>query len=297
MAPAGLHCVAAKLGNLSNHRHHRGYRLLVIVQRQPAALMRACHPGPALAVTLLGAAFAVSADLDSARVMLVTSAVLTGQLSIGWSNDLIDARRDRAVGRDDKPLATGELWESTARVACALAVVATVALSLVCGVVAGLVHLGCVAAGWGYNLGVKATALSWLPYAVAFGGLPVFVVLAEPGAGRPPWWISVAAALLGVGAHLVNVLPDLGDDEATGVRGLGHRLGHRRASLLAVACLVAATVVIGLGTSAVPSAVLVLAFAAVAMLAALALVARGRVPFRAAIGIAVVDVLLLVAAG
>jgi hypothetical protein len=47
----------------------------------------------------------------------------------------------------------------------------------------------------------------------------------------------------------------------------------------------------------VPGAVLVLAFAAVAMLAALALRARGRVPFQAAIGIAVVDVLLLVAAG
>jgi hypothetical protein len=64
-----------------------------------------------------------------------------------------------------------------------------------------------------------------------------------------------------------------------------------------VACLVAATVVIAVGTSAVPGAVLVLAFAAVAMLAALALRARGRVPFQAAIGIAVVDVLLLVAAG
>jgi 4-hydroxybenzoate polyprenyltransferase len=269
----------------------------MIVQRPPVALLRACHPGPTLAVTLLSATFAVSAGLDSARVVLVTAAVLAGQLSIGWGNDLIDAPRDRAVGRDDKPLATGELWESTARVGCALAVAATVVLSLVCGLVAGLVHLCCVAAGWGYNLGVKATALSWLPYAVAFAGLPVFVVLAEPGSGPPPWWISVAAALLGVGAHLVNVLPDLGDDEATAVRGLGHLLGHRRASLLAVACLVAATVVIAVGTSAVPGAVLVLAFAAVAMLAALALRARGRVPFQAAIGIAVVDVLLLVAAG
>src|SRR3712207_7375206 len=33
---------------------------------------------------------------------------------------------------------------------------------------------------------------------------------------------------LGVGAHLLNVLPDLEDDAATGVRGLPHVLGPRR---------------------------------------------------------------------
>ncbi|MDN5750081.1 MAG: hypothetical protein L0H64_16470, partial [Pseudonocardia sp.] len=138
--------------------------------------------------------------------------------------------------------------------------------------------------------------LSWLPYAVAFGGLPVFVALADPGAGPPPWWVATGGALLGVGAHLVNVLPDLADDEATGVRGLAHRVGPRTASLLAVASLTAATVVITLGTSAVPAAVLTIALVAVAVLAGIALRARGRSPFRAAIGIAVIDVLLLVVA-
>lgn len=261
------------------------------------ALARACHPGPALAVTVLATAFAVSADLTWGRVVLVAAAVLAGQLSIGWSNDLVDARRDRTVGRRDKPLATGELSPATVRLACALAVAATVVLSLACGLVAGLVHLGCVAAGWAYNLGVKGTALSWLPYAVAFGGLPVFVVLSAPGAGPPPWWIPLAAALLGVGAHLVNVLPDLVDDEATGVRGLAHRLGPRRATLLAVASLAAATGALVAGASTVPGVVLGLALAAVAVLAGVALLAGGRVPFRAAVGIAMVDVLLLVVAG
>lgn len=282
---------------MSNNRLRYGHHDSVIGQREPAALVRACHPGPALAVTVLAAAYAASAGLGQGRVALVTTTVLAGQLSIGWSNDLLDAPRDRTVGRSDKPLATGELPEATARAACALAIVTTVVLSLACGLVAGLVHIGVVAAGWAYNLGVKTTSLSWLPYAVAFGGLPVFVALAEPGAGPPPWWIPIAGALLGVGAHLVNVLPDLADDEATGVRGLAHRIGRRRASLLAVASLATATVVIALGTSAVPSVVLVLALASVAVLAGLALVARGRVPFRAAIGIAMVDVLLLVVAG
>ncbi|HWL99531.1 MAG TPA: UbiA family prenyltransferase [Nocardioidaceae bacterium] len=264
--------------------------------RRTAALSRACHPGPALAVTVLATAYAVSAGLGPSRVGLVAAAVLAGQLSIGWGNDLVDASRDQAVGRGDKPVATGDLPRSTARVAVAVASAATVVLSLACGVVAGLVHLGCVAAGWAYNLGVKATPLSGVPFAVAFGGLPVFVALAEPGGGPPPWWVVVAGALLGVGAHLVNVLPDLADDEATGVRGLAHRVGPRQASVLAVASLGAATGVIAVGASAVPGVVLVLVLATVAVLAGLALVAGGRVPFRAAVGIALVDVVLLVVA-
>lgn len=263
-----------------------------------SALLRACHPGPAVAVTVVLTAYGISAGLDPARAVLVATTILTGQLSIGWSNDLVDARRDRSVGRTDKPLATGEVPATMVRLACGLAVLGTVVLSLSWGLVAGLLHLVCVAAGWAYNFGLKATGLSWLPYVVAFGGYPVFVTLAEPGAGPPAWFIPAAGALLGVGAHLVNVLPDLADDEATGVRGLPHRLGHRRAQVLAVVSFAAATVVLALGVAGrVPDVVLVLVLAAVAVLVGLTLVTGGRVPFRAAIGIAGVDVLLLVLAG
>lgn len=257
-----------------------------------AALLRAAHPGPSAAVTLLAAAYAVSLGLAPERVALVTGAVLAGQLSIGWCNDVVDAARDRTVGRGDKPLATGELSLTVARAACGVALAVTVVLSLACGLVAGLVHLACVAAGWAYDLGVKATAWSWVPYAVAFGGLPVFVALA--GTGPPPATVPVAGALLGVGAHLLNVLPDLADDEATGVRGIGHRLGPRRAPVVAVAALVGATLVLALGTPGIPGGWRAGAVLAVLVLAVAALRSEGRTPFRAAIGIAAVDVLLLV---
>ena len=61
------------------------------------ALLRAAHGVPTLAVTVLALLLAVTADLGPARTALVTAAVLAGQLSIGWSNDLVDAGRDRAV--------------------------------------------------------------------------------------------------------------------------------------------------------------------------------------------------------
>ncbi len=260
-------------------------------------LARAAHPGPALAVTVLATLLAVSADLSPARVGLVAAAVATGQLSIGWSNDLVDARRDRLVGRSDKPIVTGETGVGQLRVACALAVAATVALSLACGLGAGAIHLGAVLAGWAYNLGGKATWWSWLPYAVAFGALPVFVWTVPGASGPAQGWMVVAGALLGVGAHLVNALPDLADDEATGVRGLPHRIGARWTPRVAVVALVAATVVIVLGGPTVPRTILVPAVLVTLALAALALTGRGRVPFRAAIGIALVDVVMMVLGG
>ena len=261
-----------------------------------AALARSAHPGPAAAVTVLAVALAVSADLSAGRVALLSGAVASGQLSVGWSNDLIDRTRDRQVGRVDKPLATGELSVAVTRSACALALATTVALSLLCGTVPGIVHLGCIAAAWAYNLGLKSTLFSWLPYALAFGGLPVVVVMSEPGADPPPPWMPLAGALLGVGAHLVNTLPDLADDEATGVRGLPHRIGPRWTRALAVAVLSVASVVIVLGSGSVPTWLVVVALAAVAALGVVTLVADGRTPFRAAIGIALADVIMLVGA-
>ena len=259
-------------------------------------LLRAAHLGPGLAVTVLAALLAVAADLSSANTALVTAAVLTGQLSVGWCNDLRDRARDAAVGRRDKPLASGTLAVSTVQRACALAVAGTVVLSLACGILAGSVHLLCVASAWAYNLWLKGTLASWLPYAVSFGGLTVFVELV--GDAWAPAEVVAGGALLGVAAHLLNVVPDLADDAATGVRGLPHRLGGRASVLLAVGLLVVATVLL-LVTGALASEsdviVALVVGVGVAGLAVLALTGTGRAPFYAAVGIAFVNVVTLVA--
>lgn len=257
-------------------------------------LLAAAHLGPALAVSVMATGYAAALDLTAARVALVGATVLAGQLTIGWSNDLVDADRDRAVGRTDKPIATGAVTATTVRTACAAALLAAAALSVVCGPAAGAVHAVLVVAGWAYNLGLKATVLSWLPYAVAFGGLPVFVHLAAD-VDLPTVAIPVATALLGVGAHLLNALPDLADDAATGVVGLPHRLGATWAPRVAVGVLAAASVLLA-AVAEVSPALRVGVLAVVLALAAVALGSRGRRPFQSAVGIALVDVLMLVVA-
>ncbi len=248
------------------------------------------------AVTALTSLLAVDAGLPVGRAVLVTAAVFTGQLTIGWSNDLIDSQRDRLVERADKPLATGALPARTVRAALVAALVACVVLSLSCGWRSGLTHLVLgVGAGWAYNLGLKRTSWSWLPYAVAFGTLPAVGWLALQPPRLPPWWLMAGGALLGVGAHLVNVLPDLEDDAATGVRGLPHRLGRHRCQLLATVVLLAASSVVVLGPGTWPGGWSWTGLAVTAALAAVGLRWSGSVAFRATVAIAAVDVALLIA--
>ena len=268
--------------------------------RRPGVLLplvRAAHAGPTVAVTTVVALLAVALGLGAYDGAVVTAAVLAGQLTIGWGNDLRDARRDREGGRADKPLATGEVAPSVVRRCLVGAGVACVVLSLLAGWQSAVVHLALgVASGHVYNLRAKATAWSWLPYAVAFGSLPAVVGLADAPPTVPPAWMALTAALLGVGAHFLNALPDLADDAATGVRGLPHRLGATTSRALATSLLVAGTLVAVLGPAGVPPAWTWAALAVVVLLAGVALLGRGRTPFHAAVATALVDVVLLVAA-
>lgn len=216
------------------------------------ALVGASHPIPSVAVTVFTTVLAAALGRSAAGCVLVAGAVLTGQLSVGWLNDLLDTGRDRAAARTDKPLAAGTLSPGMVRVACAVAVVLCVPLSLASGVAAGTVHLVGVAGGWAYDLGVKGTRLSFLPYAVSFGLLVSFVVLGLPGSPWPPVWLVAAAALLGCGAHFLNVVPDVEDDLAAGVRGLPQRLGASRSATVGAVLLACAAIVVTLGPGRPP---------------------------------------------
>lgn len=264
-------------------------------------LLRCSHPEPTVAVTLVMTALAVTTGNSATGVVLVALAVLSGQLSIGWLNDLLDADRDVATGRTDKPLASGEISRRTVGVATGVAVAACAVLSVVAaGPVGGVLHLVAVGAGLAYDVRLKSTPASLLPYLVCFALLPVFVVTALPGSPFPPWWLPVAGGLLGGGAHFANVLPDLDDDAATGVRGLPHVLGARGSRIAAAALLLGATIVIALAAPVpVWLAAAVPVLAAVALGAGFVLGRRpgSRAPFRAVLLVAVLAVALLLVAG
>ncbi len=253
-------------------------------------------------VTVLAVALALGTGAGGWTVAVVGAAVLAGQLSIGWSNDWIDAGRDLAAGRHDKPVVAGLVSEHVLRRASLLAAAACVPLSFAVGWRGGLAHVAAVAGGWAYNGALKASVWSWAPFAVSFGLLPIFVVLALPGHPRPAAWAVSAAALLGAGAHLANVLPDLEDDHATGVRGLAHRLGRRTSSVLAPAVLLVAGGLAVLGPAGAPDPpawLLGALVGAIAVSAGVVAVAapRSRLPFTLTMVVAALCCVLLVRVG
>ncbi|MCX5215029.1 UbiA family prenyltransferase [Kitasatospora sp. NBC_00240] len=265
-------------------------------------LVRACHPEPTAVVTVLVTALAAASGLTPTRCLLVGGAVLTGQLSVGWCNDRVDHARDVAAGRTDKPLVDGALRPRVLALAAGTALALCVPLSLAVGLLAGLAHLTGVGAAWAYNLGLKRTPLSWLPYALGFGLLPAFVALGLPGRPWPPGWAVLGGALLGVGAHLTNVLPDIEADLAAGVRGLPQRLGGGPTRVLAALVLGSAAVVLTVGPPGPTGTAGWAALGVTGLLAPLTVLpvpgrAQSRVPFLATLVLAATAAAALLARG
>ncbi len=265
------------------------------------ALIEATHPGPAAAVTVVATLLAVAAGVPAGRTALVLLAVLAGQASIGWSNDWLDADRDRAVARPDKPVVQGAVRPAQLRRAALIAVALAVVLSLLLGAVPGALLMLLVAGGWAYNAGLKRTWASWVGYVVGFGALPAGVVAAAPGTPVAPWWLVVAGGALGAAAHLANVAPDLEDDLATGVRGLPHRLGPRVSAVACALLLGGASIVLVAGPDGAPTpagwVVLGVAGPAVAVAALAGTRAFRRAAFPAIMLLTVLDVVLLLVGG
>ncbi|WP_182111277.1 MULTISPECIES: UbiA family prenyltransferase [unclassified Actinotalea] len=286
MTAQGAGAVPARLGRATLGRRLEG-------------LVRACHPGPTVVVTAISLTFALGAGAPVPTALLATAAVLAGQLSIGWSNDWLDAGRDLAVGRRDKPVVAGLVSAPALRTGALLAAAACVGLSLATGAVAGFVHVAAVASGWAYNAPLKRTVASFLPYTVSFALLPLFLVLAQ---GRQAaWWVIATGALLGAGAHVANVLPDLEADAATGVRGLPHRLGRTASGVLAPSLLVGAVLVVVLGPQERAALALPAAAAATVLALCAGALALGRpasrLPFRLTMVVAALCAVLLTASG
>jgi 4-hydroxybenzoate polyprenyltransferase len=265
------------------------------------ALIEATHPGPTAAVTVVATLLAVAAGVPAGRAVLLFLAVLAGQASIGWSNDWLDADRDRAVARHDKPVVQGAVRPAQLRTAALIAATLAVVLSLVLGVAPGVLLLLLVASGWAYNAGLKRTWASWVGYVVGFGALPAGVVAAAPGSPAAPWWLVVAGGAIGAAAHLANVAPDLEDDLATGIRGLPHRLGPRVSAAAGALLLGGASIVLVAGPEGRPTpagwVVLGLAVPAVAVAALAGTRAYRRLAFPAILLLTVLDVALLLVGG
>lgn len=217
--------------------------------RTVRALWGSSHPGPTLVVTALALALGVATGLDAWRLALLTLAVFAGQLSVGISNDALDAARDREVGRSDKPLARGDIGLGVAWGAAWGLLGVALALSAPLGWRMLAAHALTLGSAWAYNAGLKSTPWSIVPFLVSFGLFPSLPTLAAPEPAFAAGWAWIAGAALGAAVHLTNVLPDLDDDARTGIRGLPHRLGPRASAIIAALAVLAGAAAVLLGAA------------------------------------------------
>ena len=225
----------------------------------PVPLVRAAHPRQAV-LTALGMAVAAAVSGRPPReVGLVLATVLVGQAVLGWDNDLVDEKADRADERTDKPLATGALERGTVGFALACALLLLVPLSLSSGIAAGLAYLLSVLVGLAGNRWLREGRFSWLPWAVSFALYPAYLSYGGWGGGTqgsaPTVAMTAVAAVLGVGVHVLTSLRGLVDDHQAGRRHLPLRLALRvgapRLLVLAIVFCVVVAAVAGLVGSTV----------------------------------------------
>jgi len=199
-------------------------------------LMQACHFGPTLIVTVIAFGFGTHYWWEGPAYVIAFT-VATGQLVVGWSNDLYDYKDDLAHNRTNKPLVSGlitpQYLQKWLRFMVPFSFIANLLGPL--GINGGLVYMLGIACGVAYNFYFKFSVLSPLPYAIAFAALPSSIAISK--GINPPVWMWLGGALFGMAAHFINVIKDMKQDQVSGIEGLPQRLGTKKSIIVAVALI------------------------------------------------------------
>lgn len=162
--------------------------------------------------------------------------MLLVQFSISALNEYADAELDARAGRM-RPIVVDLLNRKAAVLLAVVFGLVAIGLSGVAfGVVPTLLTVAGLACGWGYDIWLKPTPLSFLPFATAFPLLPIWVgVLAHrPATSFIP--VILGGVPLAVGIHLADAIPDRDNDRHAGLNnlavGLGRPLGEVAAATL-----------------------------------------------------------------
>ena len=200
------------------------------------SLLIASHFGPTVLVVSISFCISIS-QFSLSESIRIALAIFAGQLVVGWSNEVIDYPLDKAAQRVKKPLVSGEISVKNLRLLIPIAVLAAGVFSILSplGSVGTALHLLGILSAMTYNLKLKATILSPIPYLISFGLMPWAIFLAA--GEKPPVWLYLALALFTTAFHFLNVIKDLQWDIDQGVRGLPQRIGKQPS--IAIAALLA----------------------------------------------------------
>lgn len=203
------------------------------IRSQILGLLKACHFGPTVLVVSITYVLSLT-QFSISDSLSIAFAILLGQFVVGWSNDLIDFPLDKAAFRVKKPLVAGSITEATLKISIGSALFGALIISLLSplGVGGSAIHFIGLLSATAYNLKLKSTLLSVVPYSISFGALPWAIYLAA--GDRPPTWIVLGFILFASAFHFLNVIKDLDADVDQKVMGLPQVLGRKKSISVAL---------------------------------------------------------------
>lgn len=272
--------------------------------RRMQGVVALAHPFPSTLDAVAATSLGWLAGAAPIRAGAIGLAMLLLQSAIGATNDLADVAHDR-LAKPAKPIPAGSVSPLTAGIIAVVAGAAGLALAFSLGAAPGLLAVAGLGTGLLYDLALKRTVVSWLPYALGLPLLPAYAWVAARNALPVAFPLLVGLAMLaGAALSLANGLADRPDDVSSGSSGLVVRLGERRAwRVLAAleACLLAGGGVGIAATAPGPGPIVLLVVGAIAVTGGTLATGDRRALLRRhgwevqAVGIAVLAVALLAA--
>ena len=180
----------------------------------------------------------------NARFWWIAAIMLLVQFSISALNEWADADLDRRAERR-RPIPLGLVAPGTAlgvAVTCAVGAFLLCVVSQLGTIALLLVGVG-TACGWAYDLWLKGSPLSFLPFAIAFPLMPFWIGVL---AGRPLSSLGIlflGGSPLAAAIHLADAIPDRDRDRVAGLNTLAVWLKRPGAEMAAAGLLLIGTVV------------------------------------------------------
>jgi 4-hydroxybenzoate polyprenyltransferase len=195
------------------------------------------HPTAVLLFSLVAWLLAVLTlgEVPPARLSAaLVAAMAAAQASTGLFNEVFDWRLDLAT-KPWRAIPAGMISPAAAAAAAAALLCAGLAFAAMLSPAAPLVLFAGAGMAIAYSAKLKRTAFSWVPYAVSYPLLPVWVLTALDRYDPRILVIYPLAWPFALAVHLCNQLRDFDEDATLGVRGLVQHLGKSRSTSLCLA--------------------------------------------------------------
>jgi 4-hydroxybenzoate polyprenyltransferase len=154
--------------------------------------------------------------------------MMFAQATIGVGNDICDYNIDK-ISKPWRAIPAGHInYKSAILLAGLLFLLSLIFCSLISIISTFLLATG-IGVGLLYSVILKRSVFSWIPYALAYPSLPIWVWISLGSFKWELLLLNILAFPLVLGIHMINQLRDFDEDTILGVRGFVQYLGREKA--------------------------------------------------------------------